>query len=148
MQEMKSLGGIRDPWMALCHWTVNLKSNLWQHNFIHTALFLLLGRFINFAWLCAHVIGLFPWCIGAVIFRFRIIITSLITRFMGPTWGQSGADRTQAGPVLAPWTLLSGIYTKITHEKNEGILIIIPPLGITLWWRLARNRKVDIMRYT
>ena len=26
----------------------------------------------------------------------------------GPTWGRSGADRTQVGPMLAPWTLLSG----------------------------------------
>ena len=32
----------------------------------------------------------------------------LIARFMGPTWGPSGADRTQVGPMLAPWTLLSG----------------------------------------
>ena len=35
--------------------------------------------------------------------------TSLIARFMGPTWGLSGVDRTQVGPMLAPWTLLSGI---------------------------------------
>ena len=34
--------------------------------------------------------------------------TALIKRFMGPTWGPSGADRTQLGPMLAPWTLLSG----------------------------------------
>ena len=34
---------------------------------------------------------------------------SLIARFMGPTWGPSGADRTQVGPMLAPWTLLSGL---------------------------------------
>ena len=34
-------------------------------------------------------------------------ITALIARFMGPTWGPSGADRTQVGPMLAPWTLLS-----------------------------------------
>ena len=34
---------------------------------------------------------------------------TLIARFMGPTWGPSGADRTQVGPMLAPWTLLSGI---------------------------------------
>ena len=34
---------------------------------------------------------------------------SLKTRFMGPTWGPSGADRTQVGPMLAPWTLLSGL---------------------------------------
>ena len=30
---------------------------------------------------------------------------TLITRFMGPTWGPSGADRTRVGPMLAPWTL-------------------------------------------
>ena len=31
-----------------------------------------------------------------------------IARFMGSTWGPSGADRTQVGPMLASWTLLSG----------------------------------------
>ena len=35
-------------------------------------------------------------------------LTALIARFMGPTWGPSGADRTQVGPMLASWTLLSG----------------------------------------
>ena len=25
-----------------------------------------------------------------------------------PTWGPAGADRTQVGPMLAPWTMLSG----------------------------------------
>ena len=34
----------------------------------------------------------------------------LIARFMGPTWGPSGADRTQVGPMLAPWNLLSGYF--------------------------------------
>ena len=29
-----------------------------------------------------------------------------MARFMGQTWGPSGADRTQMGPMLAPWTLL------------------------------------------
>ena len=36
--------------------------------------------------------------------------TSQITRFMGPKWGPSGADMTQVGPMLAPWTLLSGNF--------------------------------------
>ena len=36
-------------------------------------------------------------------------VPSLIARFMGPSWGPSGADRTQVGPMLAPWTLLSGL---------------------------------------
>ena len=32
----------------------------------------------------------------------------LIARFMGPTWGPSGAVMTQVGTMWAPWTLLSG----------------------------------------
>ena len=36
---------------------------------------------------------------------------SLIARFMGPTWGPSGDDRTQVGPMLAPWTLLFGVVS-------------------------------------
>ena len=36
---------------------------------------------------------------------------SLIERFTGPTWGPSGTDRTQVGPMLVPWTLLSGILS-------------------------------------
>ena len=38
----------------------------------------------------------------------KFYIHALIARFMGPTWGPSGADRTQVGSMLAPWTLLSG----------------------------------------
>ena len=39
----------------------------------------------------------------------HLLTTSpLIARFVGPTWGLSGADRTQVGPMLALWTLLSG----------------------------------------
>ena len=31
-----------------------------------------------------------------------------MARFMGPTWGPPGSCRPQMGPMLAPWTLLSG----------------------------------------
>ena len=34
--------------------------------------------------------------------------TSLTARHMGPTWGPSGADRTQVGPMFAPWTCYLG----------------------------------------
>ena len=30
---------------------------------------------------------------------------------MGPTWGPPGSCRPQMGPMLAPWTLLSGYHT-------------------------------------
>ena len=36
-------------------------------------------------------------------------VSSLIAMFMGPTWCPSGADRSQVAPMLAPWTLLSGL---------------------------------------
>ena len=42
---------------------------------------------------------------------------SQTARFMGPTWGASGADRTQVGPMLAPWTLLSGVFFGIVSTS-------------------------------
>ena len=36
--------------------------------------------------------------------------SSLIARFVGQTWGPSGADRTQVGPMLALWTLNLGLF--------------------------------------
>ena len=35
--------------------------------------------------------------------------TSQIARFVWPTWGPPGSCRPQVGPMLAPWTLLSGL---------------------------------------
>ena len=43
---------------------------------------------------------------------------TLMARFMGPTWGPSGADRTQVGPMSAPWTLLYGYVTR--HLPNNA----------------------------
>ena len=39
------------------------------------------------------------------------------------SWGPSGANRTQVGPMLAPWTLLSGIlrFTISRHHSSGGI---------------------------
>ena len=37
---------------------------------------------------------------------------------MGPTWGPSGTDRTQIGPVLVPWTLLSGTFGFLTFRHR------------------------------
>ena len=41
-----------------------------------------------------------------------------ITKFMGPTWGPPGSCRSQMGPMLAPWTLLSGKVCGI-HTWNR-----------------------------
>ena len=36
----------------------------------------------------------------------KYVINSQLARFMGLTWGPPGADK--MGPMLAPWTFLSG----------------------------------------
>ena len=37
-----------------------------------------------------------------------ILTATHIAKFMGPIWGPPGSCRPQIGPMLAPWTLLSG----------------------------------------
>ena len=39
-----------------------------------------------------------------------IKLFTLIARFMWPTWGPSGVDRTQVGPMLAHELCYQGIY--------------------------------------
>ena len=63
----------------------------------------------------------------------------LIVRFMGPTWGPSGADRTQVGPMLAPWTLLSGTLQCRPSQSGASVNSIIepmifPPAKLTYTW--------------
>ena len=54
---------------------------------------------------------------------------TLTARFMVPTWGPSGADRTQVGSMLAPWTLLSGntVYT-YPIEHFASLLLFCGPV--------------------
>ena len=55
-----------------------------------------------------RMLGLTHWPLGDLNENLDKWCSIQIARFMGPTWGPSGADRTQVGPMLAPWTLLSG----------------------------------------
>ena len=67
---------------------------------------------------------------------------SLLERFMGPTWGPSGADRTQVGPMLAVWTLLSGMDSSHIGSltKNFDVSIMCAwanawtNVGVTGWF--------------
>ena len=61
---------------------------------------------------------------------------SLIARFMGPIWGPSGADRTQVGPMLAPWTLLSGMIFPLSDILKSNSKANYLQL-LTLIWLLC-----------
>ena len=80
-------------------------------------------------WICFWMNNIYLW-VGLYLFNIWIIIESrrgllnmvmmqirglvceaelsLIARFMGPTWGPNGT-------ILAPWTLLSGIFSSNWH---------------------------------
>ena len=50
----------------------------------------------------------------------RGTMSYLIARFMGPSWGPSGADRSQVGPMLALWTLLSEIIHRLPEKHDTA----------------------------
>ena len=60
------------------------------------------------------------------------IKTTLIAMFMGTTWGPSGADRTQVGPMLAPWKLRSG-NSKYTLPSYQYVLNMNVTFLCSLW---------------
>ena len=60
-------------------------------------------------------------------------LCSLIARFMGQTWGPSGADRTQVGPMLAPWTLVYGFM--LLALASTILKITVPTFNSSLTWQ-------------
>ena len=87
------------------------------------------------------------YCIG-------VCMLSLIARFMGPIWGPSGADRTQVGPMLASWTLLSGVV----KLKSEGIFQSkrkqtwrsddVMLQFFCIFWNIAKCHSLQTIQYT
>ena len=53
---------------------------------------------------------------------------------MGPTWGPSGADRIQVGPMLAPWTLLSGECCET--RENYSFTITYTIITMMKWYHI------------
>ena len=59
-----------------------------------------------------HIIPFFLFCLAP---RRGLLWTTLIARFLGPTWGPSGADGTQGGPCWPHELCYSGVYILFTH---------------------------------
>ena len=71
--------------------------------------------------------SLTPSVLPGIMHMVRKCVLSQIARFVGPTWGPPGADRTQVGPMLAPWILLSGLLllwsaTDQIYPHSSGLL--------------------------
>ena len=52
-----------------------------------------------------------------------ITMVSQRARFMRLTWGSSGSWRPQMGPMLAPWTLLSGVCRPVCNIMGHGLAL-------------------------
>ena len=72
-------------------------------------------------------------------YRISITLDTLIARFMGPTWGPSGADRTQVGPMLVPRVLLSRYFLYGDGQKYCYIENFDRPIFDTGTMEDARN---------
>ena len=59
---------------------------------------------------CAYLLGYTVFCCTEYSNK-----ATQIAKFMGPTWSPPGSCRPQMGPMLAPWTLLSGNDTVSHH---------------------------------
>ena len=69
------------------------------------------------------------------------LVSPQIAKSMGPTWGPPGSCRPQMGPMLAPWTLLSG-----TISLASSLLVYI--IGACMIQHFARfSSTVDIVSW-
>ena len=51
--------------------------------------------------------------------------TSQIAKFMEPTWGPSGSWRPKMSPMLAKWTLLSGIWRRTYFSFQSALSLLM-----------------------
>ena len=93
---------------------ISIQTILWPHNMqLHNSW---LSNCITAIWQnCTVKLFVTGWYLT---YHCSDHIVSLIARFLGTTWGPAGADRTQVGPMLAQWTLLSGIILQYTCDDH------------------------------
>ena len=72
--------------------------------------------------------------------------SSLIARFMGPKMGPSGADRTQVGPMLAPWILLSVICLSQCIYLSFTLSCSLNLSSLSTSKSTAKIKTVDIIK--
>ena len=51
-------------------------------------------------------------------------ISTQIAKFMGPTWGPPGSYWPQMGPILVPWTLLSGEISGLQQQRLMTLPVV------------------------
>ena len=79
--------------------------------------------------LCSRLVTSYLWPLSwtalASNLLHNVTKATQIARVMGPTWGSPGSCRPQMGPILAPWTLLSGntLCDNYSSTYNTGRIL-------------------------
>ena len=71
---------------------------------------------------------------------------TLIARFMGPTWGPSGADRTQVGPCWPHEICYLGTYPSLAQSAMHHMHAICRCKLHKYLWDWTMHRKIYIKR--
>ena len=76
--------------------------------------------------------------------------TTLIARFVGPTWGPSGADRTQVGPMSAPWTSMFALEPLFGGflQRQKQISIALPTHWRTYMQVIHIHHPLIVLEYS
>ena len=91
-----------------------------------------------------------------------LIRATQIAKFMGPTWGPPGSCRPQMGPMLSPWTLLSGYllrrrysqfikaYNLMFHEDTyrymQTVWIVVYPIHLMIFILRRQNKQWRLLK--
>ena len=61
----------------------------------------------------------------------QVIVVPQITKFMGPTWDPPGSCRTQMGPMMTPWNLLSGTFLWYANRGKMSLMDVSAFVAMT-----------------
>ena len=124
-----------------------LKNGLrWKWQPVYHMLYMVFVSHNRACCLAAFFLGCFPVILPSSSIQYRALKITQAGKFMGTTWGPPGSCRPQMGPMLAPWTLLSGQVSRcallwlhfiIGHEESS-------PMVIKTTWSMENKAKQKI----
>ena len=77
-----------------------------------------ISKLFSYSYMSSNILNISDWY-QFVPRQIMMRWTSHKTKFMGPTWVPPGSCRPQMGPMLAPWTLLSGMDHVELYDPHE-----------------------------
>ena len=68
----------------------------------------------------------------------HVVVDAQIAKFTGPTWGPPGSCQPQMGPMLVPWTLLSGgMYGIVTSAVNVWSTCLVYLMAVNVMYTIC-----------